>query len=271
MLQVIESPYLLPLINVRPKACSTEGAMSAHLRLDGLLCTTDYRVLQVMKPALDTFSIQTQICREITSAMEAINHRRLDAVIVDWSGEYNPAHVLLATRSSSWNSKSTILAMVDPGPGMLNALRAGANFLIPKPSDTRGVSRCLRAAYGTILQQRRRVARCPVDIPVFAKFSEIGKVEARIIDLSVGGLALQCKQAVEVERQVSLSFLLPESNILINVAGKVVNADRKGRAGICFSFIPEDELKLLENWLAVELAKLEEAEIPVCEAEGKIH
>ena len=154
---------------------------------------------------------------------------------------------------------------------MHNALRAGANFLIPTPSDTQGVSRCLRAAYGTILQQRRRVARCPVDIPVIAKLSEIGKVEARIIDLSVGGLALQCKQAVEVDRQVSMSFLLPASNILIHVAGKVVNADRKGRAGICFSFIPQDELKLLESWLVVQLAKLEEAEIPLCEIDAQVH
>lgn len=251
--------------------CSIHNTMAAHLHLDGLLCTTDQQVVRVLQPALDTFSIETQVCGEITSAMDAINHRRLDAVIVDWSCKYNATRVLRATRSSSWNSKSTVLAMVDAGSGMHDALRAGANFLIPKPSDLQGVSRCLRAAYGTILQQRRRVARCPVDIPVFAKFSEIGKVEARIIDLSVGGLALQCKQAVETERQVSLSFLLPASNILIHVAGKVANADRKGRAGICFSFVPQDELKLLESWLAVQLAKLDEAEIPVCETGSAIH
>lgn len=245
--------------------------MAAHVRLDGLLCTTDRHVLRVVQPALETFAIRTEVCGEIALAMDVVNHRRLDAVIVDWNGEYNPTRVLRATRSSPWNSKSTILAMVDAGLEMHNALRAGANFLISKPSDTQGVSRCLRAAYGTILQQRRKVARCPVDIPVVAKFSEVGKVEARIIDLSVGGLALQCKQVAEVERQVSLSFLLPSSNILIHVAGKVVNADRKGRAGICFSFIPQDELNLLESWLAVQLAKLEQAEIPTYEIESKIH
>lgn len=245
--------------------------MAAHVRLDGLLCTTDEQVLQVMRSALNTFAIETQICVEPNSAVEAVSHRRLDAVIVDWNGTNNPTRVLRATRNSSWNSKSTIFAMVNAGAEMQSALRAGANFLIHKPSDLQGVSRCLRAAYGTILQQRRRVARCPVDIPVFAKFSEIGKVEARIIDLSVGGLALRCKQPVEVERQVSLSFMLPASSILIHVAGKVVNADQKGRAGICFSFIPEAESKLLESWLTVQLAKLEEAEMPVCDTDGKVH
>jgi hypothetical protein len=42
-----------------------------------------------------------------------------------------------------------------------------------------------------------------------------------------------------------------------------VNADKTGRVGICFSGIPEAEFNLLVNWLAVELAKLDNAEIPV--------
>jgi hypothetical protein len=238
--------------------------MKTAVRLDGILCTSDQQVLRVMRPALDTFSIETQICVELDSAVDAVNHRRLDTVIVDWNGWCNPARVLRATRSSSWNSKSTILAMVKARSEMLIALRSGANFLIHKP-DVDGVARCLRAAYGTMLLQRRRAARCPVDIPVLAKFAELGKIEARISDISIGGIALQCAQPVDAHCQVSLSFLLPASSILIHVAGKVVNADRKGRAGVCFSFIPQSELRLLESWLAVQLARLEDAEIPVCE------
>jgi ActR/RegA family two-component response regulator len=243
--------------------------MKTSVRLDGLLCTSDQQVLSVMRPALRTFAIEAQVCSELDSAVEAVSHRRLDTVIVDWNGEYNPARVVRATRSSSWNSRSTILAMVNAGSEMHTALRAGANFLINKPSDLDGVARCLRAAYGTILQQRRRSARCPVDIPVVARFAELGKIEARIIDLSLGGLALQCTQPVDVHCQVSLTFLLPASNILIHMAGKVANADRHGRAGVCFSFIPANELKLLESWLVVQFSRLEDAEIPRCELDVK--
>lgn len=215
-----------------------------------------------MKPALDTFSIETQVCVELPPALDAVSHRRLDTVIVDWNGAYNPIRVLRATRGSSWNSKSTILAVVNEDHEMHSALRSGANFLIHKPSDADGVSRCLRAAYGTMLLQRRRAARCPVDIPVVAKFSELGKVEARISDMSAGGVALQCAQPVSVNLGVSMTFLLPSSNIVIHVAGKVVNADAKGRAGVCFTFIPETELKLLESWLGIQLNRMSEAEIP---------
>jgi len=252
-----------------PRLFGTTMKTSVHL--EGLLCSSDPQVLCVLKPALDNFAIDTQVSAELATVLDAVGHRRLDTVIVDWDGAYNPTRVLRATRSSSWNSNSTILAMVSTGPGMHTALRAGANFLIHKPSDLNSVTRCLRAAYGTMLQQRRRAARFPVDIPVVARFSELGKVEARIIDISVGGVALQCKQPVDVHLQVSVSFLLPASNILIHVAGNVVNADQKGRAGICFSFIPQNELKLLESWLTVQLAKLGEAELPAYGAGNTLH
>jgi len=245
--------------------------MKASVRLDGLLCTTDQQVLRVMRPALDTFAIETQVCTELGSAVDAVTHRRLDTVIVDWNGGYNPIRVLRATRGSSWNSKSTILAVVNEDHEMHSALRSGANFLIQKSSDTDGVSRCLRAAYGTMLLQRRRTARCPVNIPVVARFSELGKIEARISDISVGGVALQCTQAVGVNLNVSMSFLLPTSNIMIHAAGKVVNADARGRAGICFSFVPENEIKLLESWLTVQLTRMSEAEMPASEEKGEVH
>ena len=128
----------------------------------------------------------------------------------------------------------------------------------------------MRAAYGTMLLQRRRSARLSVNIPVIARFSELGKIEARISDISAGGVALQCTQAVNVNLQVSMSFMLPSSNILIHVAGKVVNAHANGRAGVCFSFVPQNELKLLESWLSIQLNRMSEGEIPTDE-DSKVH
>jgi DNA-binding response OmpR family regulator len=247
-----------------------ETLMKSSVRLDGLLCSSDQQVLRIMRPVLDTFSIETQICVELPAALDAVTHRRLDTVIVDWNGAYNPIRVLRATRNSSWNSKSTILAVVNEDHEMHSALRSGANFLIHKPSDVDGVSRCMRAAYGTMLLQRRRSARLSVDIPVIARFSELGKIEARISDISAGGVALQCTQAVSINLQVSMSFMLPSSNILMHVAGKVVNAHANGRAGVCFSFVPENELKLLESWLSIQLNRMSEAELP-SNGDPKVH
>jgi PilZ domain len=67
-----------------------------------------------------------------------------------------------------------------------------------------------------MLQQRRRSARCPVDIPVVPTIAEIGRIDARITDISIGGLALQCRMSLEVGRTVAISFQLPGTDELVN-------------------------------------------------------
>jgi hypothetical protein len=42
-----------------------------------------------------------------------------------------------------------------------------------------------------------------------------------------------------------------------------------GRAEVLFSFVPEEDRNLLESWLAVELAKLEKAEMLIDDTENK--
>jgi CheY-like chemotaxis protein len=244
--------------------------MKNQVNLDGLLFSSDKHVLSVMNQILASFAIATEVCSEVGVALDTVTHRRLDAVIVDWKPAYNPTRIVSAARKSSPNTNSTIVAMVNGGSEMQAALLAGANFIIHKPTSHEHAIRCMRAAYGTMLQQRRRAARCTVDIPVVATVAELGCLVTRITDISVGGIALQCKRSLQINWTVSLSFTLPSTSDLIHVTGRVVNAnanaDGTGRVGVCFSFVPENEFDLLVNWLAVELAKLQNAEIPFGDA-----
>ncbi|HLM82483.1 MAG TPA: PilZ domain-containing protein [Terriglobales bacterium] len=236
--------------------------MTEQIHLDGLLFTRDASVRQVMTGILDTFAIATEISGEMEAALDAVTHRRLDAVIVDWEGAYDPTRVVRAARKSSPNANSTIVAMVSKG-SETHALLVGANFMIHKPTDVEHARRCMRAAYGTMLQNRRRAARVAVDLPVVARVADLGPIEARISDLSIGGLALQCTRPLQGNQQVMANFSLPRTNQLIHVTGCVVNANSTGRAGVRFSFVPDEERVVLENWLAAELAKLETAEMPI--------
>jgi len=235
--------------------------MATHFRLDGLLFSNDAQVLVVMNQILNKFSIETEVCGELGSALEVVTHRRLDTVVVDWEHADDPTRIVRATRKSSPNSNSTIVALVNPG-SETRALLVGAHFMIHKPADIDHAGRCMRAAYGTMLQNRRRAARVLVDIPVTVRVSELGVVEARISDLSVGGLALQCDQSLGTNSDVLATFALPGSSDLIHVTGRVVNVNDRGRAGVRFSCVSEDDLDILENWLAIELAEMEKVEMP---------
>lgn len=236
--------------------------MKEQVLLDGLLLSSDTEVLRVMKQILGSFAIKTEVCTEVGMALDAVTHRRLDTVIVDWNIANDPARVVRSARKSSPNSNSTIVAMVDVG-SEAHALLVGTNFMIYKPVDLDHAGRCMRAAYGTMLQERRRAARVSVDIPVTARVSELGLLKARVSDLSIGGLALQCERPLQIDGEVSLVFSLPGTTGVMRINGKVVNGNATGRAGVRFSFLPEEDLELLAGWLATEFAKLEKAEMPL--------
>ncbi len=241
-----------------------------QVRLDGLLFSSNTQILGVMNEILDTFAIKTEVCGELDSALDAVTHRRLDTVIVDWDGVHDPNRVVSAARKSSPNSNSTIVAMVDQRSEAY-ALLAGANFMIHKPMDLDHAQRCMRAAYGTMLQNRRRSARVPVDLPVVVRVVGGERFDAKISDISIGGVALQCQQPLELEQKVTALFTLPGTTGIIYLSGAVVNADGKGRAGIRFSFIPDEDLSQLQTWLASELTKLEDAEMPASALNEKVH
>jgi len=100
---------------------------------------------------------------------------------------------------------------------------------------------------------------------------EGNRFDAKISDISIGGIALQSKHLLEVDQKITALFTLPGTSGLIYLSGAVVNADGKGRAGVRFAFIPDEDLTVLQTWLASELVKLENAEMPVGAASGNMH
>ncbi len=106
--------------------------MKEHVQLDGLLFTNDTQVLGVMNQILESFAIVTEVCSELDPALDAVTHRRLDAVIVDRDSS-DPTQLL--ERQSSPNLNSPIVAMVN-GNSETHALAMGSNFMIHKQADT---------------------------------------------------------------------------------------------------------------------------------------
>lgn len=234
--------------------------MNEQFRLDGLLFTSNTELISVMGEILKSFAIETEVSSDLASALDTVSHRRLDMVLVDWNGT-DPGRIVRNTRKSSANSNSTIVAMVDQD-SETHALLVGANFMIHKPVDLDHARRCMRAAYGTMLQQRRRSARVSVDIRVSVGVADLGTFEARVSDVSISGLALHFRKPVPLHSEVFLLVKLPGCESLIRVTGKIVNVNATGRAGVWFSSVPDEDLGSLEKWLAAELAKLEHAELP---------
>ena len=102
---------------------SKAAFMKKQVRLDGLLFSTDAQVLRVMNQILRSLAIETEVCSEIKSALDAVTHRRLDTLIVDWNLANDPTRVVRTARKSSPNSNSTIRR--DGRRGLGNARSSG--------------------------------------------------------------------------------------------------------------------------------------------------
>src|SRR5258707_13270331 len=100
------------------------------VKLKGLLFSSDAQVLSVMNQVLDNFEIETEVCIELSSALDAVTNTKLDTLIMDWTGSDDSIQILNAMRNSAQNAKSTVLAMVTGDLEVQSATKAGANFII---------------------------------------------------------------------------------------------------------------------------------------------
>src|SRR5260370_8213518 len=88
----------------RQRCTQEEIPMEDHdvMRLEGVLLTTDAQVLCVMNQVLDNFEIETEVCTESDSALDAVSNRKLDTLIIDWNGT-PPEQLASAIRHSHDN------------------------------------------------------------------------------------------------------------------------------------------------------------------------
>ena len=107
--------------------------------------------------------------------------------------------------------------------------------------------RCMRAAYGSMIRQRRSAFRETVQIPVQVRMD--GKAFGAVIrDLSISGLCLQTEAAVKARNLVQIGFLLPETECAINTIGRVVWV-KHNKVGVKFSFVRPDSYLALRHHL----------------------
>ncbi len=123
-----------------------------------------------------------------------------------------------------------------------------------KPFTADLFARSIRAAYGTMIRDRRVSFRHSVQIkPVSAVLvQEKGNQPLHattIMDLSQTGLCIQTLEILPLNATVELEFQLPESKEIIHLAGSVMWTRASGRTGIKFSRIAATDQKNLTAWL----------------------
>ncbi|MGA7661740.1 MAG: response regulator [Candidatus Sulfotelmatobacter sp.] len=217
--------------------------------LESLLLIRDAEVFRVLRPTLEKFSIEVEICQEAKKASEILISEKFDAIIVDCDDLPGGVEVLEGLRTTSSNKNSVTFAIVNGKKTTTQeAFGMGVNFVLHKPLSVLNTSRCLNAALNFMLRERRRYFRHPIKMP--ARLVLDGKeLQGTSTNISEGGIALLLHHALPKNATPQLQFTLPGTSVALELETEVAWADLKGYVGLRFLNVPPGSRELLERWL----------------------
>ena len=219
--------------------------MKAAIALNGMFLCKDTELLCMMNRILDDLAIEIVLCLDSAHAMKAIEERVLDCVIIEWCPD--AFRVIQELRRSELNRQSFTIALVGTAEEMNAAFNVGAAIVMQKPGTSEHALRCMRAAYGTMIRQRRSAFRTIVRIPAEGRKGSLS-FSATILDLSHSGMCLHTETEIAVRDSVQINFALPDSTSLIRTIGRVIWV-KHNRAGIKFSSVPPEDFIVLKTHL----------------------
>ncbi len=201
------------------------------LSLKLLVVEDDPASLELMTEVLR--SLEAEVCPVSDSQKAAIlvNQEKFDGIFLDLEmPNLNGFALAQEIRTSSWNRLTPIVIVTgrDERDTMHQAFATGATFYLQKPIDKRKLAILFRAVRGTMVENRRRYARVPLQTEVTCKVG--AKVSrGRTWNLSQGGLQVEAGDFKPGET-IRVSFRLPSSGVVIDAQGTVKwgNETRQG-------------------------------------------
>ena len=106
-----------------------------------------------------------------------------------------------------------------------------------------------RATLGTISNEQQKFFRAKVNMPVTLQNANGKECQAQAVNLSTGGMGLDSiPDPVVFTGLLSVSFLLPDSETVIQAKGRLMWADAGGKAGLRFVVIEPALFEQLQHW-----------------------
>ena len=223
------------------------------MELRSLLLSQDPELVEILQMALDDLGIGAEVYSTSPWAGEDVVDHRFDAVIIDFDVP-GADDFLRGVRKSPSNTHSLTFAIVNAEIGLASAFAMGANLALQKPITLESARNSLRAAYGLIMQERRRFFRYPVETLVMLNPDENTTIVGTTMNLSEGGMALKCDRALQLNGLVKLKFSLPAIKGELDALAIVVWTDPIGRAGIRFEKLSKSTREKLAEWVSIQAA-----------------
>jgi CheY-like chemotaxis protein len=162
---------------------------------------------------------------------------RLDVVVVD-SALPGAAALVAALRHDPITRAIAIVALgrSEFGFDHLDLLEAGANAILPLPPAQDWDDRLMRLIHVPV----RKTTRFPVNLSLKGGLRDGVSFAARVVNLSVHGLLLECRHGLKVGEDLSLVFEMPPGHGQIEALGTVVRQALADRFGVELTHVEGD-------------------------------
>lgn len=201
----------------------------ASLKL--LVVEDDLASLELMTEVFTSLKADVRPVSDSEKAAALVNQEKFDGIFLDLEmPNMNGFELARQIRNSSWNRSAPIVIVTgrDDRRTMQEVFAIGATFFLQKPVDRQRLTNLFRTVRGTLLENRRKHTRVPLQTPVTCV---TGSRTLRGVswNLSLGGMQVEVGD-LQPGDSVKVSFRLPSSGTSIDVVGSVVwvKAERQG-------------------------------------------
>ena len=103
---------------------------------------------------------------------------------------------------------------------------------------------------GVLNREQQHYFRAGIDLPVTIKNTKGLELQARVINLSSGGMCVSgIENPLQCSGELELRFPLPETNDIVETKARVAWADVQKKAGLRFIHFPVESQLALDRWL----------------------
>lgn len=216
-----------------------------------LLITRDFSLVNDICNIAQRLKIFSEICSDGQSALKRLCKSKFEAILIDYKTQPEGPRIITAVHNSTSHRNAVTVAVVDPSR-KVEALRAGFHFVLTRPLDLKDAQRTFRIAFPMLLQERRRYFRASLAVPVTVESRSCGRVGATSINVSEGGMALECPVSLPLGAKATLQFRLPGMMMTIEIEVEVCWTKEK-IAGVQFQRVPAELRDALKCWLTERL------------------
>jgi DNA-binding response OmpR family regulator len=227
---------------------SSQAASSCSIVGRSLLVSRDPGIIEQLKAALEQFAITADVCPDPFTAASLINTRKYEAIMVDMSLGKPVAELFERVRHSPSNQNSVTFALAASDELLPSGV--GSHFLLRKPLSESSIKTTLRAALGLIIRDYRRYFRCPASVPVVFSREQGETIGCEMMNISEGGMAVTAALELHPGTVLTAEFALPDEPTAFALRAEVCWCDQKGRIGLHFEVVPDDQKQRLQAWLS---------------------